>query len=33
MADAQDLAYGPIIDWAQRSPLHTGVLDHPVHPA
>lgn len=32
VAVAQELAYGPIIDWARRSPFHTGVLGHSVHP-
>lgn len=33
VAAAQELAYGPILDWARRSPFHTGVLGHSVHPA
>ncbi len=32
VADAQVLLYGPIIDWARRSPLHTDVLGHSLHP-
>jgi len=28
----QELAYGPVIDWARRSPFHTEVLGHSVHP-
>ncbi|MDQ1057418.1 hypothetical protein QFZ23_001319 [Arthrobacter globiformis] len=32
VAAAQEVAYGPIIDWARRSPFHTGVLGHSVHP-
>lgn len=32
VARAQELAYGPVIDWARRSPLHTDVLGHSVHP-
>jgi uncharacterized membrane protein len=32
VAVAQEVVYGPIIDWARRSPLHTGVLGHSLHP-
>ena len=32
VADAQDLIYGPAIEWARRSPLHTDALGHSVHP-
>lgn len=32
VADAQELIYGPLIEWARRSPLHTGALGHSVHP-
>ncbi|MGH3366692.1 MAG: DUF2231 domain-containing protein [Nocardioidaceae bacterium] len=32
VADAQEFVYGPVIDWARRSPLHTDVLGHSVHP-
>ncbi|MET1034876.1 MAG: hypothetical protein ABWX68_06560, partial [Arthrobacter sp.] len=32
VAAAQELAYGPVIDWARRSPFHTAVLGHSVHP-
>ncbi len=32
VADAQELVYGPVLDWARRSPLHTDVLGHSVHP-
>jgi hypothetical protein len=32
VARAQELAYGPLIDWARRSPLRTGVLGHSLHP-
>ncbi|MBG6184761.1 putative membrane protein [Arthrobacter sp. CAN_A214] len=32
MAVAQEVVYGPIIDWARRSPFHTSVLGHSVHP-
>lgn len=32
VADAQELIYGPVIEWARRSPLHTGALGHSVHP-
>jgi hypothetical protein len=33
VARAQELAYGPLIDWARRSPLHTDVLGHSLHPS
>lgn len=32
MAHAQEIVYGPVIDWARRSPLHTDALGHSVHP-
>lgn len=32
VADAQVKLYGPVIDWARRSPLHTDALGHSVHP-
>ena len=32
VAAAQELAYGPLIGWARRSPFHTDVLGHSVHP-
>lgn len=32
VAAAQGLIYGPAIDWARRSPFHTGVLGHSIHP-
>lgn len=32
VARAQELAYGPVIDWARRSALHTDVLGHSLHP-
>ena len=32
LADAQQLIYGPVLDWARRSPLHTDALGHSVHP-
>ena len=32
VADAQELIYGPVIEWARRSPLHTDALGHSVHP-
>ncbi len=32
VAGAQELLYGPVVDWARRSPLHTDVLGHSVHP-
>jgi len=33
VARAQELAYGPLIGWARRSALHTGVLGHSIHPS
>jgi hypothetical protein len=33
VARAQELAYGPLIEWARRSPLHTDVLGHSLHPS
>ncbi|MBM6620364.1 hypothetical protein JTF08_01950 [Micrococcaceae bacterium RIT802] len=32
IADAQELVYGPILDWARNSPFHTGILGHSLHP-
>ncbi|MDQ0734880.1 hypothetical protein [Arthrobacter agilis] len=32
IAVAQDVVYGPLIGWAQRSPFHSGVLGHSIHP-
>lgn len=32
IAHAQEVLYGPVIDWARRSPLHTDVLGHSMHP-
>ena len=32
VADAQELLYGPVLDWARRSPLHTDALGHSMHP-
>lgn len=32
VADAQELIYGPVAEWARRSPLHTDVLGHSLHP-
>lgn len=32
IARAQEILYGPVIDWARRSPLHTDALGHSVHP-
>lgn len=32
VADAQERIYGPLIDWARRSPLHTDALGHSLHP-
>lgn len=33
VARAQELAYGPLIEWVRRTPLHTDVLGHSVHPS
>jgi hypothetical protein len=33
VADAQEFAYGPVLNWARSSPLHTDVLGHSVHPS
>jgi uncharacterized membrane protein len=32
IARAQELLYGPLIGWARRSPMHTDVLGHSIHP-
>ena len=32
LAVVQERIYRPLIDWARRSPLHSGVLGHSVHP-
>ncbi len=32
VAAAQEFVYGPVLAWARRSPLHTDVLGHSVHP-
>ena len=32
VTDAQEFVYGPVLDWARRSPLHTDALGHSVHP-
>ncbi|MDQ0754174.1 putative membrane protein [Arthrobacter sp. B3I4] len=32
VAAAQDLVYGPVLRWAQRSAFHTDVLGHSIHP-
>ncbi|WP_459270265.1 DUF2231 domain-containing protein [Arthrobacter sp. MDT1-65] len=32
IAHAQEVLYGPLIGWAQRSPFRTGVLGHSIHP-
>ncbi|MBG6239708.1 putative membrane protein [Mycetocola sp. CAN_C7] len=32
LADAQELVYGPILDWARRSVFQTNYLGHSVHP-
>ena len=33
LARAQELAYGPLIERVRRSPLHTDVLGHSLHPS
>lgn len=33
LAHAQELAYGPLIQRVRRSPLHTDVLGHSLHPS
>jgi uncharacterized membrane protein len=33
IAHAQELAYRPLTDWVRRSPLHTDVLGHSLHPS
>jgi hypothetical protein len=32
VSHAQELIYGPVIEWARRSPLHSDALGHSVHP-
>ncbi|WP_225437356.1 DUF2231 domain-containing protein [Arthrobacter sedimenti] len=32
VAVTQEVIYGPLLGWARRSPFHTGVLGHSVHP-
>ena len=32
LARAQEVVYGPIVDWARDSPFRTDVLGHSVHP-
>ena len=32
VAVALEFVYGPVIDWARRSPFHTSVLGHSMHP-
>lgn len=32
IAVAQERIYGPIVDWARRSPFHTDALGHSIHP-
>lgn len=32
VAAAQEFLYKPVLDWARRSPFHTGVLGHSIHP-
>ncbi len=32
VAHTQEVLYGPLIGWARRSPFHTGVLGHSIHP-
>ncbi len=33
VADAQRFVYAPVLEWAQRSPLHSDLLGHSLHPA
>ena len=33
VAGAQEQAYGPLVEWARQSPLHTDVLGHSLHPS
>lgn len=33
LARAQETAYRPLIAWVRRSPLHTDVLGHSLHPS
>ncbi|TDW23346.1 hypothetical protein EV650_2198 [Kribbella kalugense] len=33
IAHAQELAYKPLIEWVQHTPLHTDVLGHSLHPS
>lgn len=32
VADAQQAAYAPVLEWARHSPLHSDVLGHSLHP-
>ncbi|WP_432394131.1 hypothetical protein ACRQ5B_12005 [Pseudarthrobacter sp. L19] len=32
IGSVQEAIYGPVIDWARRTPLHSGTLGHSVHP-
>ncbi len=32
VADAQKFVYAPVLAWARRSPLHSDVLGHSLHP-
>jgi uncharacterized membrane protein len=32
VADAQKFVYAPVLQWAQRSPLHSDGLGHSLHP-
>jgi uncharacterized membrane protein len=32
VADAQKLIYAPALEWARRTPLHSDVLGHALHP-
>lgn len=32
VADAQQTIYGPVLDWARTSPLHTDAFGHSLHP-
>ncbi|MFG1907992.1 DUF2231 domain-containing protein [Kribbella sp. NPDC048928] len=33
LARVQEWAYGPLIGWVRRSPLHSDVLGHSLHPS
>ncbi|MCC9174862.1 DUF2231 domain-containing protein [Arthrobacter sp. zg-Y179] len=32
VAAAQEFLYRPVLEWARKSPFHTGVLGHSIHP-